>query len=557
MPSFSASDGTRLAYVVDDWTDPWTVADTRVLLHAAMGSSRRLYAWIPHLAHDFRVVRLDLRGHGQSEVPPASRALTLERLADDVIELLDHLGVARVHLAGSSAGAIVSMAVAIGHPDRVLTLADFASTPGLRPSNVDAAAWVARIRARGLRGFLAETIADRFDLERVDPRFVQWFLDESARTSADWLARFVPLMASIDLTEELGTIRCPMLAVVPAHDPISSMRQYEVIRDRVPDVEFVVYDGLPHNITDAVPDRCAAELRRFLLAHRQARVSAAGAKPTRSVARGTRMSEGATFQASDGLRLGYTLDDFTDPWNPGPPLVLLHAAMGSLERFNAWMPILARDFRIARLDLRGHGGSETPGPDRPITIERYALDVAELMDHLGWASAAVCGTSGGGYPAQYLAATRPERVDRLALYSSTPGLKHSTVHLPTWHALIRDKGVGGMLGETVRDRVDPAQAGGFVQWMIDVGQRMDREFTCRFLTAMTSLDLSHRLPDIRCPTLVVIPGGDTVGTKAGYALYSRIPDVEIVVYEGLAHNITNAVPERCASELRRFLLASR
>ena len=38
----------------------------------------------------------------------------------------------------------------------------------------------------------------------------------------------------------------------------------------IPDCEFVVYEGLPHNITDAVPDRCAQELKRFLLAHPQA-----------------------------------------------------------------------------------------------------------------------------------------------------------------------------------------------------------------------------------------------------------------------------------------------
>ncbi len=267
----------------------------------------------------------------------------------------------------------------------------------------------------------------------------------------------------------------------------------------------------------------------------------------------TPRGETGTFETSDGIKLRYTLDDFTDPWKPGPPLVLLHAAMGSLERFNGWMPILAREFRIARLDLRGHGGSETPPPDSPITIERYTLDVVELMDHLEWRSANVCGTSAGGYPAQNLAATRPERVERLALFSTTPGLKHSTVDLPMWQRLIRDKGVGGMLGETVRARVDPEKAGGFVRWMIDVGNTMDPEFTCRFLTAMTSLDLSDRLPAIRCPTLVVVPGGDTVGTKAGYDLFTRIPNVEIVVYEGLAHNITNGAPERCANELRRFL----
>ncbi len=269
MDHFSTSDGVRLAYVVDDFTDPWRPPETLVLLHAAMGSSRRLYAWVPALARDFRVVRLDLRGHGDSQVPGESVPLTLERLARDVIELIDHLGVDTVHLAGSSAGAIISMKVAIDYPDRILTLADFASTPGLKPSNVDAGQWIAHIQRRGVRGFLADTVADRFDLARVDPRFVEWFLDESGKTSAAWLARFVPLMRTVDLTDDLAKIRCPMLAVAPDHDPISSMAQYEVILDRVPGVKFVVYHGLPHNITDAVADRCAEELHRFLMEHRR------------------------------------------------------------------------------------------------------------------------------------------------------------------------------------------------------------------------------------------------------------------------------------------------
>lgn len=264
MTSVRATDGTRLTYVVDDWTDRWRQPETLVLLHAAMGSSRRLYAWVPHLARDLRVVRMDLRGHGRSEVPSLSAPLTLDRLARDVIDLLDHLGVDRAHVAGSSAGAIIAMQVAIAYPDRIRTLADFASTPGLKPSNVDAGAWVAQIRTKGVRSFLADTVADRFDLSKVEPGFVEWFLDESAKTSPEWLARFIPLMASVDLSDELPRIRCPMLAVVPDHDPISSIEQYEVIRDRVRDVEFVVYEGLPHNITDAVPDRCAEELRRFI-----------------------------------------------------------------------------------------------------------------------------------------------------------------------------------------------------------------------------------------------------------------------------------------------------
>ena len=56
------------------------------------GELKRLYAWVPRLARDFRVVRLDLRGHGGSQVPDDALPFTLDRLARDVVELLDHLG---------------------------------------------------------------------------------------------------------------------------------------------------------------------------------------------------------------------------------------------------------------------------------------------------------------------------------------------------------------------------------------------------------------------------------------------------------------------------------
>ena len=72
VDKFTASDGIRLAYYIDDYTDPWRQADTLLLLHAAVGHAKRFYAWVPALCRHYRVVRLDLRGHGESEVPPAS-----------------------------------------------------------------------------------------------------------------------------------------------------------------------------------------------------------------------------------------------------------------------------------------------------------------------------------------------------------------------------------------------------------------------------------------------------------------------------------------------------
>ena len=266
MNTMIASDGLKLAYAVDDFSDPWGPRETLILIHAAMGSSRRLYKWVPTLSRHFRVVRPDMRGHGATQIPGPDQ-LSLERLTRDVIELADHLGVKRFHLAGSSAGSIVAMRTAIDYPDRVMTLANFASTPGLKPSNIDMNKWVSGIRAKGFKGFLEETIEERFP-NVSDKGFLKWFIEESAKTDVELFARFGPMMKAVDYTEDLHRIKCPMLNVMPGHDPLGSREQYEVYRKHVPQSEYIWYDDLPHNITDSVPERCAADLLRFLLRHR-------------------------------------------------------------------------------------------------------------------------------------------------------------------------------------------------------------------------------------------------------------------------------------------------
>ena len=263
MQSFVSSDGLTLRYVIDDYTDPWREPETVVLLHAAMGSSRRFYAWVPHLARDYRVVRLDLRGHGESGAPRPDQ-MSFERLGQDAIELMDHLGLQRTNLAGSSAGAIISQSVAIKHPDRVKTLASFAAPPGMKVGRQDYNGWLAKIGAKGVAAFLRETIADRMDLSRVEPGFVEWFIAEAARNKVESLALFVSTVAVVDLTPDLKKIQCPTLVVVPGADPIHRIDEYQLLEREIERCEFVVYEGLPHNITDTVPDRCAMDLLRFL-----------------------------------------------------------------------------------------------------------------------------------------------------------------------------------------------------------------------------------------------------------------------------------------------------
>src|SRR6476661_1614286 len=126
--TFQASDGNRIAYHVDDYTDPWRQPSTLLLLHAAMGSSKRWYAAVPALSRHYRVVRMDLRGHGESQVPPAEPPLSMDRLVQDVRELLDHLHCeGAVHIVGNSAGGYVAQNLAMQSPERVRSLLLFGS----------------------------------------------------------------------------------------------------------------------------------------------------------------------------------------------------------------------------------------------------------------------------------------------------------------------------------------------------------------------------------------------------------------------------------------------
>ena len=262
METFQAGDGNAIAYCVDDFTDPWREAKTVILLHSAMANAQRYYAWVPAMARRYRVVRMDLRGHGDSAVPPADPPLSMDRLVQDVLDLMDHLQIERAHFVGNSAGGYVTQNLAMSHPERIESAALFGSTPGLK--NTQAASWLPQVAEKGLRGVLADTIAEGFDLDRTDPGIVEFFLDQCATNDTAFIGRFIGLMTTLDWSERLSEIRCPTLLVMPGAETVGSTKNYDVMRDTIPDVEVVTYEGMPHNICDAVPDRCARDVLDFL-----------------------------------------------------------------------------------------------------------------------------------------------------------------------------------------------------------------------------------------------------------------------------------------------------
>jgi pimeloyl-ACP methyl ester carboxylesterase len=92
-----------------------------VMIHGLKGS---LAFWelrlVPELSRNFRILTYDLRGHGQSDMPPTG--YSSRDLAADLLALLDHLGVEQPHLVGHSLGGVVAAHLAAVSPDRIASL---------------------------------------------------------------------------------------------------------------------------------------------------------------------------------------------------------------------------------------------------------------------------------------------------------------------------------------------------------------------------------------------------------------------------------------------------
>lgn len=125
------------------------------------------------------------------------------------------------------------------------------------------------------------------------------------------------------------------------------------------------------------------------------------------------------FEARDGTRLAYRDE------GEGPAVLALAGMTRDGRDFDYLVPHLA-GVRLIRLDSRGRGGSQWTGP-ATYTVPQEAQDAVALLDHLGLETAAVIGTSRGGFLGMAMAATVPQRLAGLCLNDIGPVVERAGV----------------------------------------------------------------------------------------------------------------------------------
>ena len=253
--------GARLHYLIDDFTDPWRTPETILMLHGNAESAEAWRAWVPYLARDYRVVRMDLRGFGKSTPMPREFAWSMEILMRDIECLLAHLGCERAHLIGAKSGGSMVLQFAAGRPSRVRSV--IAVTPPVVAAGRVRES-LEQIERDGVPAWARKSMGGRLGSKITDAELDYWVENIQGKTAQSTLQGYLRWVPGLDIRAEVLKITCPTLIITTTGNGLRSVDSVREWQQKLPRSELVVLEGDAWHAAGAYPDACAREAARFL-----------------------------------------------------------------------------------------------------------------------------------------------------------------------------------------------------------------------------------------------------------------------------------------------------
>lgn len=239
----------------------------------------------------------------------------------------------------------------------------------------------------------------------------------------------------------------------------------------------------------------------------------------------------------------------------GPPVLLIHGVGARLDNWDGAAAVLARNFKVVRYDLRGHGkSSKVPGP---YSLEMFSDDAAALLDHLGIARAHVAGHSLGGMIAITLSCQHPQRVDRLAVLSAAAGRTEEERRKVMERIALIAAGIAGdhfknSLSRWFTDEFRAANPELMEQY---AARNKENDPACyaAAYTVLATGEVGPDLPHVKAPTLVVT-GEHDLGSNPRMSrfIHAGIAGSELRILPRLRHSILIEAPRTVAGLLEPF-----
>ncbi|GAB2204500.1 alpha/beta hydrolase [Roseibium sp. ROS1] len=269
-----------------------------------------------------------------------------------------------------------------------------------------------------------------------------------------------------------------------------------------------------------------------------------------------------TFTTSDGVELFYK------DWGQGQPIVFSHGWPLSADAWDAQMLFFGQNgFRVIAHDRRGHGRSSQPWDGN--NMDRYADDLAELIEHLDLKNVILIGHStGGGEVAHYVGRHGNDRVAKVVLVGAVPPLMLKTADNPDGTPMevfdgIR-QGTAYNRSQFFRDLTVPFY--GFNRDGVDTNQGLQESFWLQGMAGgikgqydcireFSEVDYTGDLKAIKVPTLIVHGDDDQiVPIKASaHQAAEIVDDATLKIYAGGGHGLAQLQAEEFNNDVLAFI----
>ena len=276
MPHAKTSDGVKLYFEE-------TGTGTPILfVHEFAGDHRSWEPQVRYFSRFYHCITYNARGYPPSDVPSDPNAYSQQNARDDVIAVLDHLGIAKAHVVGLSMGGFATVHVGITYPQRALSLViagcGYGSEPSQKASFRSESEEVARNIEQGGGKYLAEKYSlgpARVQLQNKDPRAWREFADQlaqhsptgSALTQRGVQARRPSLW---ELKDSIAKIDVPTLIVTGDEDE-ACLEASLFLKRQIMTSALLVMPRTGHTLNIEEPDGFNRALSEFYLAQASGR----------------------------------------------------------------------------------------------------------------------------------------------------------------------------------------------------------------------------------------------------------------------------------------------
>lgn len=239
-----------------------------VLIHGYTDNARDWVPLIPYLSRKFRLIVVDIRGHGRSDKPECCYARI--DFAYDIKLLLDALHIQKAAVVGHSLGSLITQVLAEEWGERVSKVVLISSTAGPRPGSppkppaFDYAAEIRKLK-EPIDPDSPFMIAWWDSPKPVNPDFIRRQRRDAANIPlAVWLAVLEQGAGFTDLQRNLPKLTAPALLIWGSDDPIMEEEGRQTLREALPAATVKVFGGLGHNPFWEDPPAVAQVLNKFL-----------------------------------------------------------------------------------------------------------------------------------------------------------------------------------------------------------------------------------------------------------------------------------------------------